>query len=120
MRSRKVLAATAAVALSALGLAVLTPTAASASTGTVMCYTIYHNPITHINTYECELGAGHPTGEFWTGPGKQAGSDGTPLLTGTCRQVSLYYAYYPHVTYLDSGVPSSAVSGPFLCPDGGV
>jgi len=117
MRARNIFAVTAAAALATLGLTIATPTAAMASTGSVACYTTYHSPTTHINTYECDLSATHPSAENWVGPGKKAGSDGTTILTGTCRQVAPFYAYYPHVTYLDNGVPSSATSPAWLCPD---
>lgn len=115
MQARKTIVGAVAT-IAALGFALMTPSPAMASGGTVTCETIGHNPITGINTWACDLNASNPSGEVWTGPNlNRAASNGTTYATGTCRPVTLYYAYYISVQYTNAGVLTSATSHPYTC-----
>jgi hypothetical protein len=119
MRARTAVTALALCA-TATATTLLAPLPAMADTATVTCIsTGYANSSDTLIDYECDLNAMYATGETWSGIQVNASSQGTATATGTCKTVTLPYAYYPQVKYVynASGQTTTAASRAFLCGD---
>ena len=113
MRARKL--PTALLATAIVGAGLLFPSGASAGTGSVECETTGPAPYgTNLYSYACYLVDTAPANEVWRAPALSPGSNGTAVARGVCHTVTRQFAYYPTVTYTNSGTPETA-STTFLC-----